>query len=304
MVIVAPAGTGKSRATQAIGVAYPDKMVFDSITRSGLAVMQEDMTGFGGLVVIDDMGKIDTVYSRMATLTTFAELCYSHFVSKHTVSSHIEITNFEGSAVLNAQPPILGSVIASAEWEAVLMDKTIRYYHLYRPTKPTSEPPAYNVPQNIKPDDVKLTGVGGRAWGNLWKMAVCQWSDARALEHLQDLLRATAAWDNRDEVGRGDYRLLSELMRPLTIETYLITKYGLETDRIMELNLLALLVELASWKRLTIRRVCQDYKVAPGTVVRVLKELPDYFSIGEHSPEIIQISPKIGEILRQAGVKR
>ncbi len=303
LLIVAPAGTGKSRSSQAIALASPNKMIFDSITRSALAVMQDEMSNYDGLVVIDDMGKIDTAYSRMATLTTFAELCYSHFVSKHTVSTHIEITNFNGSAVLNTQPPILGQTIAAMEWEAVLMDKTIRYYHLYRPTKPVSAPPDYKIESDISISDVELTGLGGKLYDKLWEIAIVQWSDARAMEHLHDLLKAAAAWDGRMVVNQSDYALLSTLMPPLSIERHLIVKYGLETDRVIDLNLLAMLVELASWKQLTVKRVCRDYKVSAETVLRVLRSLPDYFSVGEHDPEQIQVSPKIREILKQAGVK-
>ncbi|GAH53668.1 unnamed protein product, partial [marine sediment metagenome] len=57
---------------------------------------------FGGLVVIDDLGKVDTNYSRIHTVTSFAELCYSHFISKHTMTVTVEIGEFHGSAILNA----------------------------------------------------------------------------------------------------------------------------------------------------------------------------------------------------------
>lgn len=303
LLIVAPAGTGKSTITWTLNGVFKEAKVFDSVTRSGLAFFQDELQSFRSVAIIDDMGKIDTPYSRMATLSTFAELCYSHFIAKHTISTHIEINDYQGSAVLNVQPAILAFCIAAAEWEAVIMDKTVRYYHLYRPLKPQRTLPKIEIESNITIDEVELTGMDGKRWDSLLTIGHSQWSDARALEHIEDLLKSAAAWDGRKQVDVSDYKLIWELIRPLQLERYLVQKYGLESDRVFELDLLALIVERASWNKLDIKRVCRDYKCSPSTVYQVVARLTDYFSIGVIDPNRIRLTPRTKEILKLMGVK-
>lgn len=304
LMIVAPAGTGKSSICRAAVASIPDSFVLDSVTRSGLKHFEDRFTGYEGLVVIDDMGKIDTMYGRLATVTTFAELCYSHFVEKHTITTHLEIRDFNGAAILNIQPPILAQVMSSDDWEAVTQDKTIRYYHLFRPSAPVNETPVVKLKSEVEIADVKLTGQHGAKWKALCELGYCQWSDARTLEHVADLLKAAAAWDGRTEVTPVDYKLLQELMKPLALERHLLSRLGFEQDRRFELNLLAMLVELSSWKGLTIERICRDYKVNAATVLRVLTMLPEYFEIGRQNPEMIVVLPKCKAILKELGVRR
>ena len=276
-------------------------MMLDSVTRSGLAKMADQFSYYNGVVVIDDLGKVDTAYSRHSTITTFAELCYSHFIEKHTISTHLSIKEFRGSAVLNIQPPILAQVIGAADWEAVTMDKTIRYYHLFRPVAPSQADIVIETRPSILLRDVELVGKYGDKWNYLCDLLACQWSDARLEQHLEDLLKSSAAWDGREKVEDDDYNMIHALSGPLTLEKHLVSKTGLELDRTLELNLLALLVELASWREPTVARICRDYKVSPQTVKRVIEYLPEYFRWEIEGPTRITVLPKTIEILQEAG---
>lgn len=301
LLIISPAGTGKSTIAAAVAEKIEDKMLLDSITRSGLFVFQDRMSNFGGLVVIDDMGKIDTIYGRLSTITTFAELVYSHFIAKHTISSHVEISHFFGSAILCAQPPIVAQLVQNVDWEAVTQDKTIRYYHLFRPVEPHAGLPQFEVNDLVNIDQVAMWGVGTDEHINLLSLASQQWSDARVLEHTRDLLKAAAALDGRQVVDKSDYVLLLDLMRPLALERSLISKYTLETDRTLNLNLLAMLVELSSWDNLSVARVARDYMCDHTTVHRVLNSLSEYFVLAEGNPGRIRVTPKTQELLRLVG---
>ncbi|GAH76382.1 unnamed protein product, partial [marine sediment metagenome] len=64
LLIISPAGCGKSAVSDAIGQAHPNTVRLDSVTRSGLRDFKDQFTHFQGLVVIDDLGKVDTNYSR------------------------------------------------------------------------------------------------------------------------------------------------------------------------------------------------------------------------------------------------
>ncbi|GAI40024.1 unnamed protein product, partial [marine sediment metagenome] len=139
LIIVSPAGMGKSTTSNVLATHHPEVIVIDAISEAGLSAKQDLFTDYGGVVVIDDLGKLGSHYRRLHTLIAMSELVYSHYQKSYMWGNPIDITNFTGSAILNVQPAILGSLIASDEWEVVLMDKTIRYYHFYRPIHPNPQ---------------------------------------------------------------------------------------------------------------------------------------------------------------------
>lgn len=301
LLIVAPAGCGKSTVTLTLQKQAPDMLYLDSVTRNGLKHFEEKMSGFCGLVIIDDLGKVDTTYSRISTATAFAELCYSHFVAKYSQGFELEINDFHGAAVLNAQPPVLAQLVASDEWETVLMDKTVRYYHLFRPVNPLTVLPDIKIDWGIDIDVVKLSDTKSKLFSDLVQLCQVQWSQARAIEHCIALLRACAALDRRDTVGQTDMRVLGRLMRPLLIEPYLIDKYGFESARFFKSDFLAILVEFATYKNLSISTICRDYKVSREMVVSKLRELgEEYISIDTES-KTISPAPKMLKILEEGG---
>jgi len=304
LLVVAPAGCGKSATGDAVGAAHPEAIRLDSVTRSGLRDFKDVFTHFQGLVVVDDLGKVDTNYSRIHTVTSFAELCYSHFISKHTMTVTVEIAEFFGSCIMNVQPPVLGMLVKADEWEVVTQDKTIRYYHLFRPTTPNENKPAPFIDWGIDLSLVKKPSREYKLWAKLEAIASIQWSDARCLEHLQDLLRATAALERRETVLNEDYILLHRLMRPMIIEKYIKSKYGFETGRSVSTNLLAVLVEFATWNPVTIDRICRDYKVSSATAYRLLSEIKEWFEPSETKSKRLVPKPELKRILKEVGGDR
>lgn len=304
LLVVSPAGCGKSAISDAVGEAHPDSIRLDSVTRSGLKDFKDVFTNFQGLVVIDDLGKVDTQYSRIATVTSFAELCYSHFISKHTMTVTIEIGHFHGAAILNVQPPILGKLMEADEWEVVTQDKTLRYYHLYRPTKPNEDKLKVKVDWGIDMDLVHKPSHTYKLYSKLESIASIQWSDARVMEHLNSLLKASAALDRRDTVANEDFVLLYRLMKPMVIERYITHKAGFEVGRWMDTNLLAVLVEFASWRNISIERIARDYKISPSTVYRLLNEIKEWFVPSEKMSKRLVPKPELKRVLKEAGVER
>jgi len=301
---VAPSGTGKSVITNTLKKHYPDCVRLDSVTRSGLKDFKEQFTNFWGLVVIDDMAKVDSIYSRRHTITSFAELCYSHNISKHTMTVTIVIDGFFGSAVINIQPIILAELVSDAEWEAVTQDKTVRYYHLYRPHKPVGTLPEITADWGISLDLVKKPRHDFKLYEKLEKVASIQWSDARVMEHLDTLLKATAALDRRQEARAEDFQLLYRLMKPMTVERHIFQKYGFETGRSMDTNLMAVLVEFASWSDINLERIARDYKVSPTTAYRLLTEIKDWFQASEPMSKRLIPKASLKQVLKEAGVIR
>lgn len=304
LLIVAPAGCGKSAITEGVSKSYPDSIKPDSVTRASLSKLQDTLTQYQGLVIIDDMGKIDGTYHRKHTLTAFAELCYSHFICKYTYDYVIEINDFQGSAILNVQPPILAEIYQYPEWEVVLQDKTLRYYHLYRPTKPNDNKPNPKIDWGISIDLVHKPKHTYKLYPKLEDIAAVQWSDARVLEHLDGLLKASAALDGRQNVTNTDMLLLHRLMKPMVIERYVCHKTGFEVGRWMNTNLMAVLVEYASWRNLSFERICRDYKISLSTVYRLLSEIDEWFVKDPTQQKHLIPKRELTRVLKEAGVER
>jgi len=304
LLIVSPAGCGKSAISDTVYANHPDSFRLDSVTRSGLKDFKDVFSSFHGLVVMDDLGKVDSLYNRKHTISTFAELCYSHCISKDTFTVTIEISDFFGSSILNIQPPILAEVYEYPEWESVIQDKTIRYYHLYRPTKPNENKPSISIDWGIDMDLVRKPRHDYKLYSKLEAIASIQWSDARVIEHLNALLRASAALDRRQDVKNDDLQLLYKLMKPMTIERHIMTKFGFETGRYMNTNLAATLVEFASWKNISIDRIARDYKISPATTYRLLSEIKEWFRADPVMAKKLIPKPELKKILKEAGVER
>ena len=303
LIFISPAGMGKSTISNYLAAHSPQSMVLDAISRAGISQQQDVFNNYMGLVAIDDLGKLGGHYPRIQTLITMAELTYSHSIKSSMFGNPVDIMGFTGSSILNTQPAILASLVASDEWEVVLQDKTIRYYHLYRPEAPIYQLPETEINWGIDLDLVKRTESRGKMWRDLEKIGRCQWSDARVFEHINDLLRATAALDGRREVENTDFTLLLDLIRPLTLERYVTDKFGFETSRHFKSGLLAIMIEVASWPKLNIDRVARDYKLSPSRAAELVVEHGLGVITYNAFTKVLTPSDDLSRVLREAGVK-
>lgn len=304
LLVVSPSGCGKSVITDAIGSIHPDAVKLLSITKARLTSYKDTFSNFFGVVLMDDIASAGSMYERKETLMAFSVLCYSHFISKHTFTSDFEINNYHGSAILNVQPALLAEVYQYPEWESLIQEKTLRYYHLYRPIKPNSTKPVLNVDWGIDIDLVATPRHDYKLYPELERIAAIQWSDARVLEHLDNLLKALAALDRRQNVNNADLQLLHKLMKPMVVERYIFHKSGFEVGRWMDTNLAAVLVEFASWRNVNIDRIARDYKVSPTTVYRLLSEISEWFVADEVKAKMLKPKPEFKRVLKEAGVER
>jgi len=282
---IAPAGCGKSVSTNTVAYLLKDRAKqYLSITLAGLIRVADELSEFGGAVIIDDLGAEKSEWSRTATLEVLAHLTYSHHVDKITQTARISISGFYGSAHVNIQPIMMNSLVQAPSWVAVVRDKIIRYYHLIRPAKPKKSIPAVEIDFSMPISEVAPPKHKGRLWYQLIMIGLVQWSYARCLEHIPDMLRACAALDGRNHVSLADYRLLVKLMKPMQLERYILTSYSLEGARTFQNDLYCLLVELASFGEPTLDTIAEDYKVHPETVRRIAKSYPEWIWIKQNSP--------------------
>ncbi|GAH64293.1 unnamed protein product, partial [marine sediment metagenome] len=234
LLLIAPSGCGKSVITDTLAALHPNSFKLLSVTRARLMSYAETFSNFFGVVLMDDMAGAGGTYERKDTISAFCQLCYSHTISKHTMQSDFEIQNFHGAAIMNIQPALLAEVYAYPEWEGLIQEKTLRYYHLYRPVEPVQIMPEVTIDWGIDIDQVNKPRHDYRLYQTLWNIASLQWSDSRAVEHLDSLLKALAALDGRKNVANSDLQFLLKLMKPMTIERHVFNKTGFETGRYMD----------------------------------------------------------------------
>lgn len=302
---VAPAGTGKSVACDSVGVMLKERSrSYTSLTLAGLHRMTGDFNSYDGHIIIDDLGAEKGLWSRISTITVLSNLVYTHYVHKVTHSYTIEIRDFRGSVSMNIQPVLLNSLIQSDEWISVVRDKVIRYYHLFRPRKPEREYPEVDVKWGAPLHEIIMAKRKGKLWYQLVSIGLTQWSYARVLEHLPDLLRSCAALDGRTKVNATDYRVLIKLLQPLQLERYIVKTYGFETGRVFDNNLYCILVEIASFKQPSILTIAEDYKVNPRTAERLCATVPEWCWIKANSPRKVMPTDRTKGILDLCGANQ
>lgn len=303
LLVISPAGCGKSVTGKVIAQNHPQVIFLDVVTRAGLSKMDNALDHFSGVYIMDDLGKMGSVYLRVETLSTFAELCYTGFMKRQTITSQVDIEGYAGSAIINCQPTVLRRVIQHNEWEATIADKAIRYYHLYRPLHPVDGPPVVSVMWGSKLDDVSPPPLDHEPYSQLVKWGLVQWSRARAREHVSSLLRSLASFEGRNEVTPDDARVLRELMRPMIIERAVLSKRDWEEGRDLNVGLLCLLTEFATHGFVTYEMLAVDYKIPEMQARGLLQTLNRYWTVEKNSPPKFLPNAETVKLLEQVQPK-
>lgn len=303
LLLVSPRGCGKSRVSSYVGLSYPEHSLQDRLSVAGLTYLQDEFTGFKGVVVVDDIAKTQTAYARTTTLTTLAELIYSHYCHSRLSGTKYSITDFYGSAIINIQPVLLRDIVTSVEWEASMQDKSIRYYHLYRPLKPQPLPPKPQIDWGYDITKIEPFELEGKLADRLMRIGETQWGLARLREHTSDLLRAAAALDRRYRVDRNDYNLMLKLLLPLNIEFLVTSKRELESGRIFVPDRLAILTEFFTYGNFTLEHLSRDYKLSQSQCYRIMSKYPkDWVQVSKH-PTTYAPSEELQKRLKEVGIK-
>lgn len=303
LILVSPRGCGKSRVSSFVGLSYPGHELQDRMSVAGLAAIRERLNGFQSVLVVDDIAKTQTAYARITTLTTLAELVYSHYCISHLAGTNYEITDFYGSALVNIQPVLLREVVKSPEWEASMQDKSIRYYHLFRPLEPNPMPPEVRLQWGYNLDKVAVPLGKGKLVEQLKAIGETQWGLSRLVEHTKDLLRACAAYDKRYKVTSADYRLLIKLLNPMVIENLITDKKEFESERYLNSNQLAILTEFVTYGNFTLRQMSRDYKLSESQCRKIMSRYSDTWVETERRPTTYAPSKALTEKLKEVGIK-
>lgn len=301
MLIVSPSGCGKSMAMNYVCWNTPDSYQPTQISVASLGDKTEKMNSFRSVIGIDDIASIQTLHGRTATINTLSQLCYTHRVEPSMHGYGFAIEDFRGSALVGIQGIILRDMVLSPEWEASIKDKALRYYHLYRPLEPNLSLPDFKLKQGIDIDSVKFEpDIESEKWQKLTKLSYSQWSRARSIEHIRDMLKAIAALESRTDVREEDFDLLYRLLKPMAIENVVITKESLEGERILDSDLLNLLVEYYSYGGVySLADIAQDFQVRIARAYRIMQHQNGNWQQSAKKPTRYRPSEKLKEVLKE-----
>lgn len=303
-IVIAVAGSGKTTAIEGAARQNPnDCLILDSITRSGLKVIEKKLNGFEGTVVIGDLGNIDTSYSVKESVKTAVALTFEHHLSKMNSQMNLQISDFQGSFVTSAQPVIMQGLVNSPDWEAVVRDKTIRYYHMVRPTAPNQAPISVKTSWGKEFNEVKYKEIKCAELAELYKVGLSQWGRSRTNIHLKDMLRACAALDGRLETNKSDILVLLELTRPMRMENFIIEKSGFESGKEFLHNHICLLTEFATYPLVTHEIIATDFFVSLRQVVNLLSTVRELFVPDPKNKENVLMSDIAGKVLKECGFR-
>lgn len=301
VLIVSPSGCGKSTAMLLLGKNISGAMMPDRISMAGLATVQDKLTSFRSVIIVDDIATTQTAYARSTTITTLCALVYTHRVESMMAGYEYQIEDFYGSALVGIQPVLLRDLMLSPEWDASIQDKVLRYYHLYRPLSPTLTLPDVTIHSGLDIDKVNdfEPNVTTKIWRDLQGLADCQWSKARTKEHIKDMLKGVASLEGRPDVEDEDYILLTELLKPMAIENVVVVKNQLEGERELDNNLLALLAEYYTYSgEFPLAQIAQDYKISISQCYRIMQQQNGYWQQISKSPTVYRPTKKLISILK------
>jgi len=300
-LVIAPQGCGKSEVARWAVNNLPHSHFQDKLSAAGLVPLQGLLNDFESLFVMDDLGKAQTPYARLSTALTLAELTYSGFYHSDMARQHISIDNFRGSAVLNCQPIVYRDLAKRPEWEATLLDKTIRYYHLRRPIHPRIEPIEVEFPLINRSLKVAEPAFDGKLAQELIRLASYHWSTARVKWWLVKLLKVVVALDGREQAQVTDYQMLMHLLKPCFIERHFLDRQGFEATFRIALPVLYMLCEFSSYKAFRLEQLARNYKMSDASARRALESVPALWQIVDKNPTLYGPSERIQQILNELG---
>ena len=260
---------------------------------------QKKLTGKTATILIDDLSKGETTYSQIATVLTLGELVYSGFVKKYTAHLQLDIEGFRGSAIINTQPLILRKLLAVPEFETDMRDKVIRYYHLRRPVKITLKPPSNGLDYNYNYHTVETPKeiLASKLYDEGITFFRLEFSRARAYEHYNALIKASANINKRHKVTEADLWLVNQIAKTFVIETQLFEKDDLEGERRLDPNIIPILSVLATFKKYPFTELAADFQVKETRLYQILAKLGEYVAVVKNGDENVVVPTSIGRNL-------
>jgi len=302
LLVVSPRGCGKSCSSYFMASQLEEVLTPERVTYAKLGEYAGEFSNFQGVLIIDDMSKCGTHYVLAHTASVLAELCYGHRIESAVKGATYRIENFHAAIIANIQPALLRFLMKDEKWETSMMDKSIRYYHLFRPIRTNRKSPEVKIDWGIDITQVKEPNLKGKLEGELLEIGAIEWGFTRLHEHMVDLIKAAAALDGRDTPNQSDFKILIKLLKPLKVERLVTDKVELEGATYLANNQLAILTEFVTHGEFTIKQLCSDYKLSIPKGYRIMNRFSDLWIPTDKTPTRYIPSDELREELKEVGL--
>ena len=310
LFVIGVSGSGKSTAYKWLKKNVKRQIVdLHSVGISTLAKFGNTLQSNPTTILIEDLSVAKTEDMMIKTAFFITHLTYDKRLIRIIMPYPIEIHNFVGSAIINFQPYILEAMFKQREWETDIRDKAIRYYHLYLPLeqfiKPPSELPTYRVKYSYV-DEVSFSFDIKSEWLSIYRKALQnfrhEFTEARAREHLNALLKANAILNERNKLTKADLIIIERLSRIFKLELEIFEKEHLEGKRTLNVDLLPILSVLATYSSYPISKLMLHFQVRRSQIYNILNTLSEYV-LTYNSPSRIIPTDYTKQLLKEIGVR-
>lgn len=296
------AGSGKSAAQKAVAKRNAQGMLErDAITRSGLEKIAKELQGFRGTFLIDDLGNVDTSYSLQESVKAAIALTYDHRLSKLNAKTDLDISDFYGAFLTSVQPEVMPQIVNGVSWEAVIRDKSIRYYHCFRVTTPNRNEIDIKVDWGYDIHQIKFEKIKTPIHDELRKVFLSQHGLSRADEHMTDFLKASAALDDRKKVTLEDYKIVNEITRPMRLENQLLWKNSIAGEKEFLVDYFYMLSEFATYRTINLEQLASNWFVTFKSLGRILQNVKELYAVKPKDTDNIYMTDITEEVLKDAG---
>lgn len=302
LLTIGISGTGKDTIANYIAAcSQRNKIKPHGVTVNGLKAYQDQLSSNSTTMIVGDLAKSGSDYMQINTISVLCGIVYDHRIEKHNATLNLEIENVHASALMFAQPLILKKLVKVPEFESDIQDKTIRFYHLYKPTTPNmvglpDGKPYLSLdrkPIVYEPEAAK------KYWKDMMDNFEKEFSLSRAMEHATALMKASALYNGRNQVKEADAWLVYQLSKNFRIEEAIYTKRELEGERFLDANFLPLLTVLVTYREPTVQTLSKAFKLSEVRVYAILKEMGEWVLLNKK--ELVPTKKTI-ELMKAIGV--
>lgn len=309
LLVIGISGTGKSTVAYWIRSRIKRNVIMEhGITTNGLKQYIEQLDNNSTSIIVEDLSRSGSGYMQINTIAVLAGLVYTGEISKHNATLALKITNMRGSALIYGQPLIMKKLVQVPEFESDISDKTLRYYHLVKPSvpRPEADPQHPTIAESkgkwesIDRKRVDFDAASAKKyWDKIIDNLTCEVSLARAIEHAQALIKASALMNGRTKTIEADAYLVWALTCNARIEEAIYSKQSLEGVRYLDEDLLPLLTVLASIKSPNVKDISKAFRLKQSQTYEILKRLGTWVQLNGGK---LYATKDTKKLLREMGV--
>lgn len=230
LFLVAERGKGKTAVIDTIRdyLRHRDLMQVSVISYAGLERMANELDGKSITIINRDFSSFYTEYLRDVAVNLIATLITDKAVKADTGRYHIDFAVKEISFLSATQPQLLEKLNHIASWESMYRDRFIRFPMLYWFGQPHYIKKYPQVsPVNILADSIDTVSIpvditNEQAYKRMVNVLQKQTSEGRCKQYVDKLLKAHAAFNERDIVLKADLDFI-ELFSGNLILDYLLS---------------------------------------------------------------------------------